>query len=305
MTEDPQQGPATPRFDVSGPHEVRFSDVEYARRGDEALLARVYRPVTPGPWPALVDVHGGAWAHFDRTADAYFDRALAACGMVVVALDFRQGVAHPFPASVRDVLSGVRFVRRQAAEIDASAGAIGLIGGSSGGHLCLLAAICPEEEAFREEGGQERGDASVAYALPLWPIADPAARYRYLEPFLAAPPSPDDPFFDAARLRAAQEAHFGDQATMLRASIPRILRAREFQQLPPIWIAHPANDRNVTLAMSEDLVAAYRAAGGAATLEVFAGVGHSFANFPGEDADRCIERMRAFIAERLVAASPD
>jgi acetyl esterase/lipase len=302
MTEAPQQGLARPCFDVSGPHEVRFSDVEYARRGDDPLLARVYRPVAAGPWPALVDVHGGAWAHFDRTADAYFDRALAACGMVVVALDFRQGGAHPFPASVRDVLSGVRFVRRQAAELDALADAIGLVGGSSGGHLCLLAAICPEEGEFKEDGGQQRGDASVAYAMPLWPIADPAARYRYLEPFLAGvPPSPSDPFFDPARLRAAQEAHFGDEATMVRASIPRILRAGEFQQLPPIWVAHPANDRNVTLAMSEDLVAAYRAAGGDATLEVFADVGHAFANFPGEDADRCIERMRAFIAERLTA----
>jgi len=34
-------------------------------------------------------------------------------------------------------------------------------------------------------------------------------------------------------------------------------------------------------------------------LEVFPGVGHSFANFPGEAADRCIARMRSFIRRRL------
>jgi acetyl esterase/lipase len=299
MSEHSQQRRAAARFDPSGPHEVRFADVEYARPGGEPLLARVYRPVEPGPWPALVDVHGGAWSYLDRNADVYFDRALAACGMVVVALDFRQG-AQRFPASIRDVLSGVRFVRHHAAELDAAPEPIGLIGGSSGGHLCLLAAICPAAPEFQEGASQDLGDASVAYALALWPIADPLARYRYLEPLLAGhAPSPHDPFFDPARLRGGQEAHFGDEATMARASIPRILRAREFERLPPIWVAHPEHDRNVTLAMTEDLVAAYRAAGGQATLEVFAGVGHAFANFPGPAADRCIERMRRFCAELL------
>ena len=296
-------GVTLPPFDPSGPHDVQITDVEYARPGGEALLARVYRPsarpAAHRPWPALVDVHGGAWAYLDRNVDAYYDRALAACGMVVVALDFRQG-AERFPASIRDVLTGIRWVRGHAAELDVRADTIGLIGGSSGGHLALLAALCPDEPEFQEEAAPARGDATVAFAMPLWPIADPLARYLYLEPMLGGfEVLASDPYFDPARLRAAQEAHFGDPATMLRASIPRILRAREFQCLPPIWIAHPEHDRNVTLAMTEDLVAAYRDAGGAVTLEVFPDVGHSFANFPGEAADRCIERMRSFCAAVL------
>jgi dipeptidyl aminopeptidase/acylaminoacyl peptidase len=52
--------------------------------------------------------------------------------------------------------------------------------------------------------------------------------------------------------------------------------------------------------MTERFVAAYRRAGGAAELEVFPGVGHSFANFPGDAADACIERMREFVARQLV-----
>jgi len=302
MSEGPQQRAAAQRFDPAGPHEVRFSDVEYARPNGSPLLARVYRPVAAGPWPALVDVHGGAWTYLDRNSDANFDRALAACGMVVVALDFRQG-ADRFPASIRDVLNGVRFVRSHAAELDAAPGSIGLVGGSSGGHLCLLAALCPEEPEFQEDAAGAQGDASVDYALALWPIADPLARYRYLEPLLAGfAPSPHDPWFDPARLRAAHEAHFADEATMLRASIPRILRAGELQRLPPIWIAHPEHDRNVTLAMTEELVAAYRAAGGRVLLEVFPDVGHAFANFPGPAADRCIARMAAFCAAILAGS---
>ena len=65
-------------FDARGPHSVVHEDVVYATRDGSPLLARVYRPTTAGggPFAALVDVHGGAWSYFDRTADAYFDRAL-------------------------------------------------------------------------------------------------------------------------------------------------------------------------------------------------------------------------------------
>ena len=35
-------------------------------------------------------------------------------------------------------------------------------------------------------------------------------------------------------------------------------------------------------------------------LEIFPGVGHSFANYPGAASERCVERMRAFIARCLV-----
>jgi acetyl esterase/lipase len=59
-------------------------------------------------------VHGGAWTYFDRRADAYFDRALAASGMVVVALDFRQGAAHPWPTAVADVVAGIRWTKANA-----------------------------------------------------------------------------------------------------------------------------------------------------------------------------------------------
>ena len=290
-----------PAFDPAARHEVRVDDVEYARPGGVPLLARVYRPVAPGPWPALVDVHGGAWCYLDRTIDEAIDRPLAASGMVVVALDFRQGGEHPFPASLHDVVTGVRFVRRERVALDVADAPLGIVGGSSGGHLALLAALGVGDPALREVPEQDAdAPATVDYALGLWPIADPLARYRYLEPLLAGfEQRDDDPLFDPSRLRAAHEAHFGDEASMERAGVPQIVRARRFRALPPIWIAHPEHDRNVTLAMSEELVAAYRAAGGEAELEVFHGVGHAFANYPGDASARCVERMRRFVARCL------
>src|SRR5262249_46934173 len=145
-------------------------------------------------------------------------------------------------------------------------------------------------------------DARVAYALPLWPILDPLARYHYLLERRANPTPARDRFFLPERLLEGHHAFFGDEATMARASVQRLVEAREAEHLPPLWIAHPNLDETPPLPMTEPFVTAYRAAGGPIELSVFPGVGHSFANFPGEAADRCIAHMRDFVARQLAAA---
>jgi acetyl esterase len=288
------------RFEPTARHEVRIEDRLFARPDGVELLARIYRPAAPGPWHALVDVHGGAWTHFDRTADAYFDGALAARGLVVVALDFRMGPAHRFPAAVADVVAGVRWTKAHAAELDARADRVGLVGGSSGGHLAALAALMPRAFATTPVDAPASIDATVAYAMPLWPILDPLARYRYVLERRGDPErKARDPFFRPEHLIAGHLGFFGDEATMARASALRIVEEGEAEMLPPLWIAHPELDENVTLEMTERFVAAYRRAGGVVELDVFAGVGHAFAHFPGEAADRCIARMAAFVERRL------
>ncbi len=294
-------------FDPSEPYDVTIEDVRFAGDDEAPLLARLYRPAgARGPLPVLVDVHGGAWSHFDRTADMYFDRALAACGMLVAALDFRQAPIR-YPTAVADIVAGIRFLKANAAALGLRPAPLGLIGGSSGGHLLLLAALRPNAAEFgttRFIGQDDRHiDARVDYALPLWPIADPLARYRYLLNRIANPRPATDRFFQPERLREGHDAFFTDEATMARASVPRLVAAGEAEHLPPLWIAHPQLDENVTQAMTEAMVDAYRRAGGEVELRLFEGVGHAFANFPGADADRCIAAMKAFIAAQLARAA--
>ena len=45
---------------VESQYEVEIKDIEYLSHGGKPLLARVYRPVGNGPFPMMVEAHGGA-----------------------------------------------------------------------------------------------------------------------------------------------------------------------------------------------------------------------------------------------------
>ena len=48
-------------------YEFTTEDVEYLRHGDKPLIARLYKPKGDGPFPAVIDLHGGAWNSGDLT----------------------------------------------------------------------------------------------------------------------------------------------------------------------------------------------------------------------------------------------
>src|SRR5436190_1240254 len=91
--------------------EIEVRDLEYHCHGDAPLLARLYRPTGSGPFPALIDVHGGAWASGDRLNNAPLDEALAKSGIVVLAIDFRMPPEHRYPASIADINLATRWLK--------------------------------------------------------------------------------------------------------------------------------------------------------------------------------------------------
>ena len=70
-------------------YRVQIEDVEYLRHGDKTFLARVFRPQGSGPFPVMVELHGGAWVNGGREDGNAGNEALAGNGIIVVALDFR------------------------------------------------------------------------------------------------------------------------------------------------------------------------------------------------------------------------
>src|SRR5262245_47596952 len=293
-------------FDSAASYEIEEFDVPFARPQGVELLARVYRPRgNASGLPALVDVHGGAWNSNDRTVGAQHGRALAACGLVVASLDFRQGPDHQHPAASADVAAGVRWVRANAQRLGTDGKRVGLAGSSSGGQLALLVGLTPgvpEHAAtpiLRPDGSLDAaaGDDSVAFVVALYPVADPLARFRYVltregEPVVEGG-------FNAKRLINSHRSYFPSEAAMAEASVTRIVAERKARAMPPVWLAQPELDDNVPATITDAFVRAYEQAGGRIEREHFAGARHGFITRAEPAAEKCIALMRDFIGRQL------
>ena len=97
-------------------HEFDVQDVEYLRHGDKPLLAKVYKPRGEGPFPALVDLHGGAWCLADRNTDKVRHEVLAGHGVIVVSLDWRTAKEGAYPLALADINYAIRWVKLHAKE---------------------------------------------------------------------------------------------------------------------------------------------------------------------------------------------
>jgi acetyl esterase/lipase len=287
----PSQG--FPHYDPAAQFEVSSEDVEYRRDGDAVWLARVYRPRGSGPFPTLLDIHGGAWSMGDRLNDAPMDEALAASGMVVVAVDFRLAPQHAYPASLTDVNYATRWLKMHAADFGGDPRGLGGLGSSSGGHQIMLSAMRPRDPRYAALPLAEGPDldASLAYVLACWPILDPFARYQYARET------------GRKELVTRHEWFFLTEDSMQEGNPQRILDRGEAAEKPPVVLFQGTADTNLTVPMSERFVASYRAAGGHAELEIFPDMPHGFGNQPGPESDRAIGLMKAFVARQLAAAS--
>jgi acetyl esterase/lipase len=171
----------TPRFDPDALIDFDIKEVEYGRFNGQSWLARVYQPAGEGPFPTLLDLHGGAWSTGHRATDEVIHRALAASGILVVAPDFRLAPEFPYPASIADTNLATRWLKAHAADFNGTAHRLGVRGGSSGGHQAMLSAMRPSDPRYTVHSLPEAPDvdASVAYVIACWSILDPYARYAF------------------------------------------------------------------------------------------------------------------------------
>ena len=277
---------------VTNPAASKFTaeDIEYHQAGGEVLLARLYRPQGAGPFPAVVGVHGGAWTSGDRNNNQVIDSALAAAGVVVLALDFRLAPKAPYPASVVDVNYGTRWFKAHAEKFGSRADWIGAVASSSGAHQALLSALRPDDPRYASASSPKLNvvDASVAYIVACWPISDPLARYR-----MAMEKKNE-------RLIQAHKDYFGGEAAMTEGNPQLVLDRGENGRLPPLLILQGTKDSNVTPDMAEKFSAAWRKRGGSTTLETFPDQPHAFATQDPTSAEslRAIELIKAFVLKR-------
>ncbi|CAN7678150.1 alpha/beta hydrolase [Variovorax sp. LjRoot84] len=132
----------------------------------DAIPLRLYRPLgsTAGASvPVLVYYHGGGWTIGDLDTHDTLCRELAnLSGCAVIAVDYRMGPEHRFPAAVDDVLAATYWVRKEADSLGVDANRLAVGGDSAGGNLAAVVAIA----------ARDAGDLPIAFQLLIYPATD-------------------------------------------------------------------------------------------------------------------------------------
>jgi len=246
---------------------IHTEDLEYLRAAGTPLLARFYRPEGRGPFPAVLEVHGGAWTGGDRLNNAAIGTHLAEHGIGVLSVDFRMPPAARYPETVADVNFGIRFLKANATRFASRSELVGGLGTSSGGHLLLLNALRPRDRRYASHllpRGLAETDAGLAFAIVCWPVADPLARYRAVRER------------GNERLVDAHHQFWPSEEAMAEGSPQLILERDEPVEKPPALIMQGTADDNLTPDMAANFAAAYTRAGGSIAFHRFEGQPHAF-----------------------------
>ncbi|WP_304455381.1 alpha/beta hydrolase [Nocardiopsis sp. YSL2] len=267
-----EPGPATASTPPSRITVDTDTDLVYARRDTGDLLLDLYRPpATERPVPVVLWVHGGGWYAGDRTQAPDLARRVRATGFAFASLDYRLSEQAHFPAQLHDVRAAIRFLRAHANECGLDPGAIGVWGGSAGGHLAALAALTGHIGALADEVDTE-GDASVQAVVASYPPVDLAAVVAEAHagrPDADAASSPEGRLLGGAPAELPDTARYACPPTWVHAGAP------------PFQLSHGTADALVPHTQSELLHEALAAAGASSELYLLDDYGHGFLNEEG------------------------
>ncbi|MCH8350884.1 MAG: alpha/beta hydrolase [Chloroflexi bacterium] len=279
-------------------YEVDIADVEYLRHGDTPLLARLFKPQGSGPFPIMLELHGGAWVRGSRENGDAANEALAKTGVIVAALDFRTEA--PYPASLADIHYGVRWAKTQAAAWNGNPDRIGAMGTSSGAHQAMLLGMRPDDSryaALPSPAGAAAVDGTLGCVIMVSPVIDPLGRYLYAKGLRQDCTPPEGM---GERTPAMHEQYWGTEEAMAEGAPARILAGGEKTALPPTLTlrrsyeaAHPRPD-------FDEFVNQYRKAGGQIDVTIFEEEGEGvLRDLSSQIAQQALEEMSAFIDQHL------
>jgi acetyl esterase/lipase len=281
---------ASTSYDPHATFDLKVTEAELRRnKAGRMLMARIYQPVGPGPFPVMLDLHGGAWNAKNRTAEEPMDRALASSGLLVVAIDMTLAPEAPYPACVQDANYAVRWLKTNARKWGGDGSKVGIYGSSSGGHVAELLAMRPHEPRYNTIPLPEdpKADATIAYVAMRSPVSNPFARYENAVAMKREP------------MMNNHKTFFVPWETIHESNPQEILERHEKVSLAPFLIMQGALDDNVRPAVQEKFAQTYKAAGGDVEFHVFENCEHEWVAKPGPQTDKAREMVKAFVARQV------
>ena len=152
------------------------------------LKLNTYQPLTPGKYPTLIVIYGGAWRTGSPDGYEQFSSYMAARGYTVIAIDYRHAPQYKFPTQLEDVETALKYIKTHAEDLEVDLTKMAVVGRSAGGHLASLA-------AYRQDAVIPF-KAVVSYYAPVdlangyydLPVPDPIDIQAVLNDFLGGSP---------------------------------------------------------------------------------------------------------------------
>lgn len=279
-------------------YEVDIADVEYLRHGEAPLLARLFKPRGSGPFPIMLELHGGAWVRGTRENGNAANEALAKTGVIVAALDFRTQA--PYPASLADIHYAVRWAKTQAASWKGKPDRIGAMGTSSGAHQAMLLGMRPHDAryaALPAPAGAGGVDGTLACVIMISPVIDPLGRYLYAKGLRSDCTPPEGM---GAQWPPMHEQYWGTEEAMAEGAPARMLARGEKTALPPTLTLRRAYEASHPRPDFDEFIDQYRKAGGSIDVMIFEGEGGGLlSDLSSQVAEQTLEEMGKFINKHL------
>jgi acetyl esterase/lipase len=110
----------------------------------------VYLPNNPGPFPAIIYIHGGGWVQGNKSelsdvAELYAKRGIAGFSIDYTLAKTNQSA---WPQNIEDVIAALSYIKQNAATYHIDTDRIAVLGSSAGGQLASLVGTLQGNESF-------------------------------------------------------------------------------------------------------------------------------------------------------------
>jgi acetyl esterase/lipase len=273
-------------------------NLTYATHDGVDLQGDLYLPAGPGPFPVIVNVHGGYWRRGSRDTFQHWGPYLAQRGYAGFTVSYRltKPGKKTYPGVVHDIRAAVQYMRGSAQEFRLDPTRVALWGNSAGAHLAALVALAGDSPQFANgypQNAHAGQSTKVKVLIGTYGIYDLMAQWRH-----------------------SQLAHPGDNLVESMLGVSPVKDRRIYFEASPISHAIAANNKTAVFVIwgteddivdyktqSLEFLSALRQAEFPARPCVVAGAPHYWLSDPieepGSQSGFVAPRLLRFLAERL------
>ncbi len=256
-------------------------DIEYGIVDGYSLKLDAYLPEGDGPFPAVINIHGGGWRGGDKGGFRRKAASYAQSGVASFSINYRLSGVATYPAAVDDCLRAVRWIRSHAAEFNIDIDRMGVEGGSAGGHLSLMMALM-------EPGPDELDSAGQPISNWFRCVYAKNGPADFTQAEMGSEPA----------LKTFMGGGYADMPEVYREASPITYVSADD---PPVLMIHGTEDRTVPYSQSVSLKQALEQAGVYAELITIEGAGHGLKGGDREQVRAALDRAQQFMLEHLLA----